>query len=121
MDSGIDRITRAIDTLCADDAGELVSQEIDDLERRLAKLKQIRKVLGGNHINGTGRKMHWAVDEKLEAKVVSLVKKNGPMKSSDLAMKIPGVTALAIGRLVSASRLLVRNDEKLVEVREDDE
>ena len=120
MDSGIDRITRPIDTLCADDAGELVSQEIEELERRLAKLKQIRKVLGGKSARGLGVAKRWAVDEKLEAKVVSLVKKNGPMKSSDLAMKIPGVTALAIGRLVSASRLLVRNDEKLVEVREDD-
>ena len=116
MEADIDRITRAIDTLCSDDSAELVDAQIAELETRLSRLKQIRKALGGAN-SQPGRRMTWRVDEKLEAKVVALINKSGPMKSADLAMKIPGVSALNIGRMVAASKLLVRNDEKFVELR----
>lgn len=118
MDADIDRITRAIDTICADDAASLVDAQIAELETRLAKLKKIRKVLGVSGSDTEKKTVRWILDEKLEGKVVALIEKNGPMKSSDLAMKIPGVSALNIGRMVTASKMLVRNGDKLIEVRE---
>lgn len=119
MDADCDRIAKAIDTLCSDDAVELIDGQIAELETRLARLKQIRKALGRDTGDKPGKRvMNFAVDEKLEAKVVALVDKWGPMKSGDLATKIPGVSALTIGRMVTGSEKLVRTDDKLVSIRE---
>lgn len=102
-------LERAIDLLTSDDAAKQINAQIEQLESKLAKLKKLRKAMGGGG-SSTG---NYKLDEATEKKAVAFVKKNGPCMPGDIAKHV-GQAPINIGRLVSASELLTKRGSMVV-------